>query len=356
MKKLVILLLLIPTAVFGQDITSLKFVDAENLMLINKGFSNTEMYYSRLPDTLKGNVRKAVWDLGLNSAGLAVRFSTNSKCLGVKWTLLNNFHMSHMAGTGIRGLDLYTLDGGQWKFIGVAKPTKKESQNIFIRNMDGATHEYLAYLPLYDGVEKLEIGVDSTAEISLPKTSKLVANSGVKPIVFYGTSITQGGCASRPGMAYPAIIGRRLGCETINLGFSGNARMDFVMSQTIAQIDASKYVVDCMPNCTAQILRDSAYTFLKNLAETRSQVPIYMVENVSFPSFLRDQKSASDVQEKYQVWRETYLKLRKEGYKNIRYIKAKGLIGDDYEGTVDAVHLTDLGFLRLAENLLKKIK
>jgi hypothetical protein len=157
-------------------------------------------------------------------------------------------------------------------------------------------------------------------------------------------------------MAYPAIIGRRLGCETINLGFSGNARMDFVMSQTIAQIDASKYVVDCMPNCTAQILRDSAYTFLKNLAETRSQVPIYMVENVSFPSFLRDQKSASDVQEKYQVWRETYLKLRKEGYKNIRYIKAKGLIGDDYEGTVDAVHLTDLGFLRLAENLLKKIK
>ena len=140
MKKLVILLLLIPTAVFGQDITSLKFVDAENLMLINKGFSNTEMYYSRLPETLKGNVRKAVWDLGLNSAGLAVRFSTNSKCIGVKWTLLNNFHMSHMAGTGIRGLDLYTLDCGQWKFIGVAKPTKKESQNIFIRNMDGATH------------------------------------------------------------------------------------------------------------------------------------------------------------------------------------------------------------------------
>lgn len=356
MKKQLLMLLLCPTLLFGQTIESLKFIDAQELMLINKGFSDTEMYYSRLPKSLKGNVRQAVWDLGLNSAGIAVRFATNSSCIGAKWTLLNNFHMSHMPGTGIRGIDLYTLDNGEWKFIGVAKPTKKESQNIFIRNMDGQMHEYLAYLPLYDGVEKLAFGIDSTATITKPQVADLVANSGKKPIVFYGTSITQGGCASRPGMVYSSIIGRKLRRETINLGFSGNARMDFVMAQTIASIDAEKYVIDCQPNCTPQILRDSAYRFLKHLLEIRTKEPVFMVENILFPHFLSDKKSAADVVEKHQIWREVYNQLRKEGHKNLRYIEAKNLIGNDNEATVDGTHLTDLGFTRIAGNLLKKIK
>lgn len=355
MKKLIFLFLLLPLTVTGQNIASLKFVDARELMLINKGFSDTELYYSRLPKNLKGNVRQAVWDLGLNSAGIAVRFATNSKCIGAKWTLLNDFHMSHMPGTGIRGIDLYTLDNGEWKFIGVAKPTKKESQNIFIRNMDGTMHEYLAYLPLYDGVEQLAFGIDSMAVIQKPQAADLTITDK-KPIVFYGTSITQGGCASRPGMVYSSIIGRKLNCETINLGFSGNARMDFVMSQTIATIDASKYVIDCLPNCTAQILKDSAYRFLQNLVQAHPKTPVYMVENIYFPHFLRDKKSATDVAEKHQVWKEVYTKLKKEGYKNVHYIKSDGLIGNDYEATVDAVHLTDLGFMRLANGLLKHIK
>jgi hypothetical protein len=351
---LIISALLTPSILFAQKASELRYIDAQELMLINKGFNDTELYYSRLPMDMKGNIRKAVWDLGLNSAGLAIRFSSDSKCIGAKWTLLNNFSMSHMPGTGIRGMDLYTLEDGQWRFIGTAQPNGKESSNVFVRRMDGSRREYMVYLPLYDGVTKVEIGIDSTAIISLPKDKSLTKNAK-KPIVFYGTSITQGGCASRPGMTYAAIIGRKLQQETINLGFSGNARMDMLMAEAIEKIDAQSYFIDCIPNCTIQILKDSAYNFIKYLAGKRSDTPVYMVENVIFPPSIVDVKTAADLKQENEYWAELYKKLRKEGYKNIRYISSKGLIGDDGEATVDGCHFTDLGFMRMAKGLMKKM-
>ena len=338
----------------AQKASELVYTDVEEFAeLINKGFDNTEMRYSRLPADLKDVTRKAVWDLGLNSAGLAVRFSSNAKAMGAQWTLLNNFHMNHMPGTGIRGIDLYTLVDGQWRHIGTAQPNGKESRNIFFRNGDGSQREYLAYLPLYDGVEKLEIGVDSTATLSAPK---VVSFKSRKPILFYGTSITQGGCASRPGMVYSSIIGRWFDCETINLGFSGNARMDKSMLEAIKRVDAEKYVIDCLPNCTQQIMKDSAYYFMSTLAKERPDVTIHMVENVEFTDRNINQRTAKDLVEKNQIWEDLYKQLRKEGYKNVKYIKAKGLVGEDDEHSVDGAHFTDLGFLRMAQSLKKYLK
>ncbi|MDD2594531.1 MAG: SGNH/GDSL hydrolase family protein [Bacteroidales bacterium] len=345
---------LLSLSVYGQKVDSLRFVDAKDLMIINKGFDNTEYDYSRLPLDMKGVIRQAVWDLGLNSAGVAVRFSSDSKCIGARWTLLNNFGMSHMAATGVKGIDLYTLDNGTWKFIGTAKPNGKESANVFVRNMVGEMREYLAYMPLYDGATKVEIGVDSSSVIGLPINDVLV-KSDKKPIVFYGTSITQGGCASRPGMTYAAIMGRKLQQETINLGFSGNARMDKSMAEVVARIDADKYVIDCIPNCTVQILRDSAYYFITYLAKARPETPIYLVENVIFPYSLVDTKTAVDLKEENAYWAELYDRLCKEGYTNLKYIPAKDLIGDDGECTVDGCHMTDLGFMRMAESFLKQL-
>lgn len=344
---------------FAQKSSQLKYIDAQEFAtLINQAYGNTEMLYSRLPEDMKSVTRKAVWDLGLNSAGVAIRFSSNTKCLGAQWTLLNNFSMAHMPGTGIRGLDLYTLIDGEWRFIGTAQPNGKESRNVFVRNMDGSEHEFMVYLPLYDGVEKLEIGIDSTASISGPKDAVMAREGGFsrKPIVFYGTSITQGGCASRPGMCYTNIIGRRLGCETINLGFSGNARMDRSMAEIVARAEASKYVIDCLPNCTAQIVRDSGYVFLSTLAKAHPHTPIFMVEYVEFPQEVIDSKTASDLAATNAEWSILYKRLRKEGFKNFKYIPRKGLTGSDGEQTVDGAHLTDLGFTRMAESLLKYLK
>lgn len=338
----------------AQKASELVYTDARQLMIINKAFDNAGHDYARLPVDMKDETRKAVWDLGLNSAGIAVRFSSDSKCIGARWTLLNNFNMNHMPGTGIRGIDLYALIDGKWLHVGTCQPNGKESQNVFVRNMDGQMREYLAYMPLYDGAVKVEFGIDSTATIGMPRDKKLTKGHNGKPIVFYGTSITQGGCASRPGMVYTSIIGRWADRETINLGFSGNARMDQSMEKIISRIDAYQYVIDCLPNCTEKILRDSAYTFMSRLASEHPDTPIYMVENLNFPSHVVDVKSAKDNEGKNGYWKELYKQLRKEGHKNLRYIKADGLIGDDNESTVDTAHQTDLGFLRMATNFYKK--
>jgi hypothetical protein len=333
-----------------------KYVNAEELMILNKGFDNTELTFSRLPEDMKPVTRKDVWDLGLNSAGIAVRFSSNAKKIKARWTLLNNFRMNHMATTGICGLDLYMLnDKGQWQFAGNARPSKQESENVFgSGKLSGEWHEYMIYLPLYDGVTKFEIGIDPESEIAAPRNNVMV--KGGKPVLFYGTSVTQGGCASRPGMVYTSILSRKWQKEVINLGFSGNARMDKSMAETIKRVDAEKYVLDCLPNCTTQILRDSAEVFIKILADAHPDTPIYMVENMTYAYELTDSKTVQDQVEKNGYWKELYKKLRKEGYKNLRYIPRDKLTGKDGEDSVDGAHRTDLGFQRMAEAFMKYIK
>ena len=361
MKKsllLLLLALLLPAPGFAQKASELKWTDAKDLMLINQGFDNTELPYSRLPLDMKPATRKAVWDLGLNSAGLALRFSTDSRSIGIRWTLLNYFIMHHMAGTGIRGIDIYQLDeNDHWQFIGTAIPNGKDTTKtqIVVSGMDGKRHEYMAYLPLYDGVTKVEIGVMKDAQIGLPQRELLVKGAQ-KPLVFYGTSITQGGCASRPGMVYTSIISRALQKECINLGFSGNARMDKSMAEIVSRVDAEQYIIDCLPNCTVEMLRDSAYFFLTYLAKRRPDAPIYMVEIIWYSHALANIAVHDLLVEKNAYWHDLYLRLRKEGYDNFRYIPADGLTGPDGEGSVDGTHQTDLGFLRMAEGFLRYLR
>ena len=359
--------------VFAQKASELKYYDVRELGLpvLGKGFDDcvrqndtiSDGYFTRLPADLQGVVRKAVWDLGQNSAGLAIRFRTNSKCIGAEWRPLNNFGMSHMTPTGGRGLDLYALVDGEWLFVGAGQPNGKKSRNVFIRKMNGEMREYIMYLPLYDGVINLSIGIDSTAVIEKPHVADLVPSEKNLPIVFYGTSVTQGGCATRPGMAYPSIIERKLHRETVNLGFSGNGRMDKCLGDKIAKIPASMYVIDCLANCTSQIVKDSTEHFIRAIVEANPDVPVLMVSNYCYPYQYLDAQFQIDTPEENAIWKEFAQKFRKEGYKNVRYIDAyakgnmkKSPIGPDHEGTVDGVHMTDLGFLRFADFLIKYIK
>ena len=362
MKRILLILpviaLLLPATAFAQKASELKYVDARSLMLINQGYDNTELTYSRLPADMKPYTRKAVWELGQNSAGLAIRFSSDSRTIGIRWTLLNYFIMHHMAGTGIRGIDLYQLDeNDHWQFVGTAIPNGKDTTKtqIVVSGMDGKDHDYMAYLPLYDGVTKVEIGVTQGAKVGMPHREVLVKGKE-KPIVFYGTSITQGGCASRPGMVYTSIISRALQKECVNLGFSGNARMDKALAEMVARIDADQYVIDCLENCTLKVMQDSAWYFLTYLAEKRPEAPIYMVEHIWFSHALVNKPVHDQIAEKNAYWHEIYLKLRKEGYDNFRYIPADNLTGPDGEGAVDGCHQTDLGFLRMSEEFLRHLK
>ena len=348
MKKTLAALVALLASATCASAQGMTFYPAQNFTVIGKGFTDTETPLERLPVRLKGVTRDRVWYLGKNTSGLAIRFRTASKTIGARWELYENTVMNHMAFVGIKGLDLYSLADGKWQFVCTGRPAGKTTTAKIIENLSGEEREYLLYLPLYDGVLSLEIGVDSAATITKPNSPALQPGS---PIVFYGTSITQGGCASRPGMAYPSILSRWLNREVVNLGFSGNGRLDYEIAEAMATIPAACYVIDCVPNVTADEIREKAARFVDIIRKAKPTTPIIMIENPLFPHTRFDTKLTTYVQDKNAEFRQVYEQRRRAGDRHITYIEAKNLIGHDQEATVDGIHLTDLGFMRLAETV-----
>lgn len=355
MKKqlLLILALCLPFLGFTIPVDSLKFIDAAAFPVIGKGFSDTQTRYERLPARLEELTRKPVWNLSKNSSGLAVRFRTASTAIGARWEVTGDVTMNHFAPTGIKGLDLYCLKDGKWQFVNSARPAGKLTTTIIVQNLTGEEMEYMLYLPLYDGLKSLEIGVTKQSEIKLPAVNSPKTGT---PVVFYGTSITQGGCANRTGMAYPSILSRMLDCETVNLGFSGNGQLDFEVAEAMAIIPASCFVMDCLPNVSPEQINEKYVRFLEIIREKQPQTPIVLVENILYTHMFFDQSTNSLINRKNELLSRIFKEQKKSGDKNIYYIKADKLIGSDREATVDGVHLTDLGFLRMAENLYPVIR
>lgn len=321
----------------------LHYYDALQFRMINKGFDDTETPYTRLPMCIYDSLRPIQKTDGQMSAGLGIRFRTNSTTVGVRYNLRTNFHMNHMADTGIKGTDLYVLDDeGKWHFVNCSRTNKDSIQNkVYVSNLDGAMREYLIYLPLYDGVNWMEIGVDSTAVIEQPKVNIPRAD---KRIVLYGSSILQGGCASRTGMVATNILQRNLGVECVNIGLSGEGKMDLFIAESMARVPhAAIYVVDAVPNCTFERIDTITGRFINILHQAHPEVPIVMIEHQGFAHEYLDsvQRAATArINSRFHEW---YVHL-KHDISNLYYINRDNLIGPRGEGTVDGAHLTDLGF------------
>lgn len=311
--------------------------------------------YHRLPETLKGVSREPLWNLGCNSAGLYIRFRTNSSSVYARWEAETVFNMNHMTLTGIRGLDLYVLEDGKWNFIGSGRPGfERYTQARIISHMKPEMREYMLYLSLYDGVRSLAIGVDDSAQLLLPEA--MTPSTG-NPVVFYGTSILQGGCANRPGMAFTSIISRRLDRECINLGFSGNAFLDMEIAELMAGVEnPAVYVFDYVPNASPAKIKEKGEAFFRIVRDAHPDVPIIFVEDPIFPHSRLDQEMAEEVRTKNEQQKALYERLKKSGEKNLFYLPAEGMIGDDYEATVDGCHFTDLGMMRYTEHIMPVLK
>ena len=324
----------------------------ENFLIEGTVFPDSvkESPYDRLPFSWKEKVRKPVWDLSKSSAGLSVRFLTNSSAIHVKWSVLTNMTMNHMAETGIKGIDLYFSNHGNWQFVNTARPTGKDNEALLVSRMNGQMREYKMFLPLYDGLTNLEIGLDSGSVIMKP------AKTAGKPIVFYGTSITQGGCASRPGMAHTNIISRKLHTDCINFGFSGNGRMEEPIVELIAGIDARFYVIECLPNMSIDEVVKNVIPLVRIIRSKQPVTQIIFVENPVYENASLDDTVRMDTDKKNAALMDQYRKLTGQGYKDIYSIGNEGTREDDHEGTVDGVHLTDLGFMRYADFLIGKFK
>jgi hypothetical protein len=321
--------------------------DARDLTVEGKGWPETKHFYDRLPARAEGMVRGAVWSLSEDSAGLAIRFVTDASSISVRWTLRRErLAMPHMPASGVSGVDLYVCANGKSHWLGSGRPDKSlTEEKTLAANLTPERREYCLYLPLYNGVEEVKLGVPSEAKLE-PAPPRA---EGLKPIVFYGTSIVQGGCASRPGMAYPALLGRRLGRAEINLGFSGNAWGEPEMAQLLAELDPAVYVLDPLPNMKEEWVAPRLERFVSILRAAHPKTPIVLVENVAYP----DGDFVGPRRERYMKsnarLHELYQRLARAGDKNLLYVPAAKLLGTDSEGTVDGTHATDLGFMRMAD-------
>jgi hypothetical protein len=327
--------------------------DIRELGIEGQGFKDTKSPYDRLPARAEGKVRDAVWSLSRDSAGMCVRFATDSPAVHCRWSLTKaNLAMPHMAATGVSGVDLYVQTERGWRWVACGRPAAQSNNAALIAGLPTGRREWLLYLPLYNGATSVEVGIAKESQISpLPR-----AASAAKPILFYGTSITHGACASRPGMVHTAILGRRLDRPVINLGFSGNGKMEKEVVELINEIDAEMYVIDCLPNMTAAEVTERTGPLVALLRKGHPDTPIVLVEDRTYADAhinpaKRERNDTSRVALKGE-----YEKLVAAGVKGLHYIPGEHLLGDDDEGTVDSSHPTDLGFVRQADAMEKVMR
>jgi lysophospholipase L1-like esterase len=304
-----------------------------------------KVWFDRFPAEAEGRVTDAVWGLSRDSAGMMVRFKTDATVIWADYTVRKDRLASpNMTAIGASGLDLYARDEqGKWRWVGVTRPDRNPVRQQIIAGLKPGYREYAAYLPLYNGVERMTLGVppDAKFEALAPRTEK--------PIVFYGTSITHGASASRPGMVHTAILGRRFDRPVINLGFSGNGRMDAAVGDLLIKIDAAVYVIDCLPNMSATLVRERCVPLVRQLRKARPDTPIMLVEDRrNTNAWILPDRNRHHT-DNHAALKDAFATLQREGVKHLHYLGGDDLLGHDAEGATDGSHPNDLGFVRQAD-------
>jgi len=327
----------------------LRWYDAKEIGVEGRGWSDVQSYYDRLPAKAEKTVPGSVWGLSHHSAGMLVRFQASTPSIAVRWTLHSDrLAMPHMAATGVSGVDLYGRnEKGQWRWISGGRPTAQTNKATLASELPPGEREYLLYLPLYNGVSDVQIGLPADAKIN--RSENPAAKR--KPIVFYGTSIMQGACASRPGMAHASILGRRLDRPVINLGFSGSGKMEIELANLLAELDPALYVIDCLPNVDAKQVEERTEPLVASLRKAHPTTPIVLVEDRTYSDVEWNATKRKRNDTSRAAYKTAYERLLKDGVTGLTYVEGEQLLREDREDTVDSSHPTDLGFMRHADVL-----
>lgn len=326
-----------------------QFMDAQQPPFSVWGLAdNKPGVYCRLPESFLPLCNEGVQYLAYHLAGACVRFSTDAKALSVVWELREAGNMPHFAASGQSGLQLLEeTDHGVHnvhQFIPAMDDGRgcrlKQSAHI---ELPGGLRHYALYLPLYNGLSQLLLGFPSGAQVLPGRTPRIE-----RPLVFYGSSITQGGCASKVGSCYTTLLARRLDAAQINLGFSGSGRGEASMARYIAGLTMSIFVLDYDHNAPdTQHLAATHEPFFKIVREAQPDLPIVMVSRPNFEANPEGNRIRRD------IIRRTYDNARARGDRHVYMVDGETLFGitDRDLCTVDGVHPTDLGFFRMANTL-----
>lgn len=306
--------------------------------------------YLRMPDAVAKTVSPGVTELNHHTAGGRIRFRTDSACIAIRAEMENNQLMSHITLIGQSGFDLYhrTPEGEDLFLQSFRPPMGMKTGFSSLVKTKGGLRDYTINFPLYDGVKRLYIALKKGSILEAPTPYRFSL-----PVVFYGSSITQGGCASRPGNSYQGILSRRLNVDHINLGFSGNGRAEPEMGRYLAGLDMQVFVCDYDYNCLSP---EHLVQTHKPLFETvRSAHPDLPIILISAPTVIKEPEAYDG---RRRTVKSTYDWAVEQGDKNVYYIDGGELLaGDCWDScTVDGVHPNDFGFYRMAMRIEKTLK
>ena len=302
----------------------------------------------RLPELPEGSIPEAVDRLAWHTAGATLAFKTDSERICLRAKLHCSQLMDHMAAVGSAGFDLYWGPPEKRVFAAVTRfpATRTEYSVVLFKNTSGGeSREYLLEFPLYSGVEKLEIGLDPGAAVEAPSPWR-----DSRRVVFYGTSITQGGCASRPGMCLTNLLSRRWNMEVVNLGFSGSGKGEPEVAELAAKVsDPALFVLDYVVNAGLNGFKATLPGTIDIIRRRHPKVPVALLTPMHLCRELVDGNRAAEFREACEVMRAETARRNASGDANVHFVNGTAEEPEWSEYMVDGVHLTDLGFFRQAE-------
>lgn len=328
---------------------------SKKFLIEGLAFFEKEHLYRRLPVNCKDTVTDAVYWLSKMPSGGQIRFRSNATKIVVHVKSSGEYMMPHMTKVGQQGLDLYYKEKGQRKYnfytsTTFSVPSSEFEVVLFAADMP-ETRDFIINLPLYQAMDDVMIGFNKEAKLFKPRPHKHQGR-----ILIYGTSVTQGGCANRPGMAFTNILSRKMDYEFINLGFSGSGMGEIEMANLICTIDnLDMLILDYEANGNSNdLLYQTLEPFIDRLRKTFPSIPLVVMSKTPFSVDLKNNQKGMELRNKFYVFQRNMVEKKKAaGDNNIYFVDGNKLFGnvDVDECTVDGYHPTDLGFYLEAKNL-----
>ena len=301
--------------------------------------------FRRLPEDVAKNTNDGVHYLHTHTAGGRVRFRTNSPYIAIHVNYNVVEKMAHFPFTGSIGFDLFR----NGIYIGTYTPSTGITDTLDSVIDVGLEEEaeYTLNMPLYSGVSALYVGLKEGSRLLSPSPYRIEL-----PVVYYGSSITQGGCASRAGNAYQAVISRVLNVDHVNLGFSGSAKGEAAISDYIASLKMSAFVLDYDHNApSVEHLKATHKALFDNVRKHHPDLPILLLSRPKY-------HLSNDEKQRLEVVRQTYLCALADGDKNVYFIPGNELIEERFaeHALVDNCHPNDCGFVSMAYAIIPVMK
>lgn len=318
----------------------LRWYDVRHLTIEGKGWTDTIELGDRFPRRAQQTIPPEVWEKSLYSSGICVRFVSDTDRLFIRWR--NRDGSLPVNNTSLCRPDVYIRSGTEWRWVAIASAVQPDGRTWMSDDYPAEVREYLLYFPVLSGVSSMELGLGVEAKV-WPAAPRLG-----KPLVFYGTSITCGQYASRPGLTCTAWLGRWLDCPMVNLGLPGHGRMEPEVVQLIAEIDAAVFVLECLPNMQEPMVTHRVEPAVRILRQVHPDTPIVLADSTAHQTGWLVRAFARRDGDSNAAQQAAFARLQEAGVGNLHYVRREQLVPEASEETVDGTHANDIGFLHMA--------